>query len=506
MQFSIIGALVCVCLWLMARNSPEPLVTALIASLAFGTTAIVILPALGGSSPVIYVVFLCALLAVAMLRRDAVKNISEVLSLQPAASVVTILLFYTFAGAILLPRIFAGQATVFVPLRDEARIAEVPLVPVAGNITQTLYFALGALCFFAISMLLRKQQTLIAVRKGFFAWATLHVAMGSIDLFGKLAGLGDVLAPIRTASYSMLTEVDVAGFWRIVGGYSEASSFGAISALLLAFTFVYWRRSRDNISLVLWLALSALLVLSTSSTAYVSGGMLLTALLVSIVGAALRDRLHRQDLFLLVGGLAVLLVVIGTFLYREGALDPLWALLDAMVFKKSSSASAAERAYWNYRSLQSFYDTAGLGVGLGSSRASSWVIAVFSQLGIVGTVLIMLLLSEVLRGGRLWHESKLDFETRVTAMSLRACSITALATSAISGGGADPGMVFFITLAVLTSLKATSRQAKGRLPMSNVGLYPWMQPSLRTWADVPPCGFDARSRQRTVPDRTTCSR
>jgi hypothetical protein len=469
MEISIAGLLICGGLWLVSRLSPEPSVTALFGSLAFGSTAVVILPSLGGSSPVIYVVFLGALLATVALRQNALHDLKAVFVRQPIAWVILVLILYTVAGAILLPRIFAGETTTFVPVRDEGRIAEVPLVPVTGNITQSLYFVLGALSFFAFSLLMLRGRTIAAIRLGFLAWATLHISMGFLDLMGKLGGLGDVLAPIRTASYTMLTDVNVAGFARIVGAYSEASSFGAISVSLLVFTFTYWRATRDKLALVLSLMLLSLLILSTSSTAYVAGGILGLVLLTSLSVAAFRNRLQAQDIFVLVCGLAALVILVGVVVFSEHALDSFWRLLDTMVLDKASSASAQERAYWNMRSLQSLFDTAGLGIGIGSSRASSWIIAVASQLGVIGTTLMMLLVVEILRGGSLRQAVELDPETRITALSLRAAVLAGLITASIGGSGANPGTVFFMALAVLTSLRATVRSQRGVFSQNEAG-------------------------------------
>jgi hypothetical protein len=466
---SIAGVLICCGLMAAVWFTEVPVVVALIASLAFGSTAIATLPALGGSSPMIYVVFLVGLLASVALRRDIMRNIGTVLVQQPTAWLILFLIGYTVVGAILLPRLFAGETTVFVPVRDTMRIAEVPLVPVGGNITQSLYFVLSALAFFALSVLLLQKGTLAALRKGFFAWAILHVSMGFIDLFGKIAGLGDLLAPIRSATYAMLTNVDIAGFWRIAGGYAEASSFGATTVVLLAFTFTHWRSTRDRFSLALSVVLLVLLVLSTSSTAYGAGGVLGLVLAVSIARAALRNRLQAQDLAVVAGGIGVIVLALGVLVHNDHSLDPFWHLFDTMILDKSSSSSAQERAYWNYRSLATLHETFGLGIGLGSSRASSWVIAVISQLGIIGSIMIGYLTLQIFRGGRLCHERGLDLEARVTARSMRAAAIAVLVTATISGGGADPGIIFFLTLAVLLRLRMEAAQANARQP----GLAQW---------------------------------
>jgi hypothetical protein len=460
MEPSVAGVLVCCGLLAAAWFTEAPVIVALMASLAFGSTAIVTLTALGGSSPLIYVVFLMGLFLTVALRRNVLRELGTVFTQQPLAWLILLLTLYTVVGALVLPRMFAGQTTAFIPLRTvgAGRIAEIPLAPVTGNITQSLYFVLTALSFFAFSVLLLKREAFGAIRTGFFAWASLHASLGFIDLFGKIAGLGDLLAPVRSASYAMLTQVDVAGFWRIAGGYSEASAFGAMTVSLLAFTFTYWRSTQDRFALALSVALLALLILSTSSTAYVASAILLVFVLASITGAALRDRLRKQDVLLLVGALVALGVVIGIVLNNERVLDPFWRLLDTMVINKASSSSGEERAYWNYRSLQSVIDTAGLGIGIGSSRASSWIIAVMSQLGIVGTLMMGFLTVEIIRGVGSRGADQHDREVRAIANSARAACLAGLVTASISSGDADPGLRFYIALAVILSCRRLVRQ------------------------------------------------
>jgi hypothetical protein len=462
MEPSIAGILICCGLFAAALLTEAPVIVALMASLAFGSTAIVTLPALGGSSPLIYVVFLMALFATVGLRRNLVGELGTVFTQQPLAWLVVLLTLYTVVGALVFPRMFEGQTNVFVPVRSEAgagRIAEVLLAPVTGNVTQSMYFVITALSFFAFSVLLPQQGTLQAIRKGFFAWAGLHASLGFIDLFGKVAGLGDVLAPVRSASYEMLTNVDAAGFWRIAGGYSEASAFGAMTVSLLAFTFTYWKKTNNRLAQVLSVALLTLLVLSTSSTAYVAGAVLLVFVVFSITSAALQDRLRTQDVVVLAVACVVVVGAFGIALHNASALEPFARLFDEMIVNKGLSASGTERAYWNWRSLESVVDTVGFGVGIGSSRASSWMIAVASQLGAVGTLMVGWLTVEIIRG--VGSSSEADDEYRATANSVRAACLAGLVTASISSGDANPGLRFYVALAVILSCRRLALEGFG---------------------------------------------
>ncbi len=266
-------------------------------------------------------------------------------------------------------------------------------------------------------------------------------------------------ARIRSGCCATLTDGGGAGFWRTAGAYSEASGFGAATVVLFACTFSYWRRTNDRLALGLSVALVALLILSTSSTAYVAAGILWLLLLASIVGSILRDRLRKQDLAILAAGAVSLVAVVGVVLVNEHVLDPVFNLFDKMVFDKAGSASGAERAYWNYRSLQSVWETAGLGIGLGSSRASSWAIAVISQLGVVGTAMLGWIVFLIVRSGRMPGEDRIDPEIRTVTMSVRAACLAGLLTASISGGSADPGVPFFVAVAVIMSYRRLVRQA-----------------------------------------------
>lgn len=450
MQFSLVGALICIMMILAARWSGG-LLAALIGSLTFGATSVVSLTALGGSSPLVFTMLQIILICSVVLKRSFVRDLWSAMSQQPVAWIVLIFMIYVIGGSFILPRLFFGQTTAFVPIKSELRIAEVPLSPVSGNVTQTLYFVLNVLAFFAVSILFSKENHAKAIRNGVFLWATLLVATGFMDFIGKIVGAGDLLEPIRTASYSMLTDVEQAGFFRIAGPYAEASAFGAATVVTLAFMFTYWRATRDTTALIISVLLLLLLLLSTSSTAYVGAAIISIPLFFSILKTSTSGRISRPDLFLLSCGIAVIVMVVAIELYDDKILDPIWDLFNTMILNKASSASGQERAYWNLRSIDSFFDTAGLGIGLGSSRASSWIVAVISQLGLIGSLLLAAMTYQIISKRWVRMSANGDEETQAIARSLRSAVLASLVAATVAGGGADPGLLFFIGLAVSSS-------------------------------------------------------
>ena len=246
MNVSPVGLTICALLFFAGRLAGGSVLAALIASSAFGATAFVTFGA-RGSSPLIYAFFVILLVASVALRRRLLQDIGAIFSLSYATWTVCTLMVYALVGTLLFPRLFAGQTSVFVASRSNKGVFEVPLAPVSGNLTQTGYLILGGITFLAVCIVLLRARGFDDVRRGFFLWCTLHTGLGLVDLCAKLTGLGDILAPIRTANYVMLTEASQSGFVRITGAQSEASAFGGVSLAALAFAFTYWRKTYSPI-------------------------------------------------------------------------------------------------------------------------------------------------------------------------------------------------------------------------------------------------------------------
>src|SRR5215207_271865 len=147
MQVSVVGLVICAGLLIVSYSQRGNLTVALIASFAFGATSIVTLDALGGSSPLIYTVFAILLVFSALARKSFLYDFGRVLSRAKISWILIALTLYAIGSAMILPRLFAGHTTAFVPARDTGEVLELPLAPVSGNLTQTAYFTLGVVIF-----------------------------------------------------------------------------------------------------------------------------------------------------------------------------------------------------------------------------------------------------------------------------------------------------------------------------------------------------------------------
>lgn len=458
MQPSLVGLLVSAILLVFTWYMRWGLVAALLGSMAFGATSIGTLGALGGATPLIYTLFCLILLAAAVAHPHVWRQVGLLFGQFRTVWLVLALILYTGMGAILLPRLFAGQTSVFLASHTKGGVYEQPLAPSSANITQAGYFILGCLVFFAVCLLLRRGTRLRNLGQGYFLLSSLIAAFGMIDLVAKLAGAGDILMPIRTASYEMLTDVHEAGFARIVGAYPEASSFGGAALAGLAFAYGYWRETSSEYALCLGLLLLALLLLSTSSTAYAGLAIVSLPVAFSVTKSFLASRVSVQDMFIVTMSVLLLIVVMALGIFQPHVFDPVTRLFDNTVLSKMQSSSGQERMYWNTKAIQSFFDTMGLGVGIGSSRASSWPIALLSQMGLPGTLATITLVGVLARS---LHDmrSRLDRESFATLAGIRSSALAGLVGAGISSGSADPGVSFFIALAavIVTRERATNQ-------------------------------------------------
>src|SRR5262245_8749856 len=441
MELSIAGVLVCLILWLLGYALGAPLIIGLFSSFAFGSTAVA---SLGFSTIPIHVLFAGALVVCVATRANFLPSLGAVLTSQPLVLFTCALVAYAAATAFILPRLFAHEATVVVPI--DFVMVELPLRPIAGNINQTGYLVLYGLLLLAFAVLLQWQRE-AQIRRGFLAWASLQALLGVTDLAGKTGGLGDFLDPLRTSSYANLADEAMVGFWRIVGAFPEASAYASVALQALAFTFVDWRLTRSRLSLVVSLTLLVLLALSTSTTAYVGLAGLLFCLLLFALASGMRGRILFDHVAWLWFGLATLAVVLALYIYDEDLFDPWVTMLLDVTLNKPASDSGLERAHWNELGVQAFLSTQGIGVGYGSTRSSSWPISVLAQLGVVGAVGFAVTVGALVLG-----LMRLDAKRHGSLpASVSVAALAGLLAQCAAGSGADPGAIFFIALAIVSA-------------------------------------------------------
>ncbi|WP_212524278.1 hypothetical protein [Actibacterium sp. MT2.3-13A] len=458
-------------IWLIqSLRNPDNGIVVAIALLPFGMFAAV---SLGGLS--IIAAHLVALLTVAVFilrwvsRRPAVR-----LGQIPVPGVFLLLYAgYAAVSATVLVRLFAGEFLVF-PMTVNLTGTAVSiyfhstmtlLAPGNSNIAQTLYIVLSCGFFIAAAETFRQRSPRFG-EIGLTWAAVLNVVLGLLDL----ARLDPLLSMIRTADYTLANEHLLSGFSRVIGGFSEASGFGATSAAFFAYFAMSFLIRQRPLHGVLAAASLACAVLSLSSS-----GLLAMAGAVLLIGLHARVYLGRGmsrsfgHWFVII---ATVTTALGSFaLLVAPVSDLVGDVLDRLVFSKSSTLSGIERSAWAKAGLDAFVQTWGLGAGAGSLRANGLISVLLGSVGLPGTLAFLGFLWCAIGGGARFagsEDRRMFYAARISAMTL-------LVAMLLSGTTPDPTLFLMTTTAVATATRrrgAAERRAAPRQAQPVRGPFP----------------------------------
>ena len=342
--------------------------------------------------------------------------------------------------AFFVPRALEGELEILtVDLNSGVSGAALyPLHPVSGNITQSGYAIGSLLAFLAFRALLERPGRMRHFRDAILLLSALDVGAALLNLAEFRLGLPSVLNFFRDAYAVFSAYEGEGGLMRIHGTFSETSAFCAFSLPLLAFCFQLWmHRVRTLWSGALAAALLILLLLSTSTTAYVGLGIYAALLTFSLTHQSyLRGTVPR--LGLLVAAALLTAVIVGAFFVLETSIGQrLTDYINLTVFNKLDSDSGRIRTALNAQAWHNFTDTYGLGVGLGSARASSLALVLLSNLGAAGTLCFCLFIRSALKG------PKRPAPFNVTREAARQALHAALTAALVSAGVYDLGLMFY---------------------------------------------------------------
>jgi hypothetical protein len=299
------------------------------------------------------------------------------------------LLAYGVIGGILLPRVLAGTTSI-IPLGTSEYAdtgSTVPLGPVSSNFTQSVYLTADFVCFVMIVAIAATQDGFGTVANALLAYAVGNVLFALIDLATYNTGTQWLLEFIRNAQYTLHVDEEVSGLKRIVGSFTEASAFAHSTLGSLAFTGTLWLCGyRKALTGALALTSLALAILSTSSTGLAgTPPVLLILYATAMTRRGVNPRARLSSILLLCAPLLAIAVLLAAQMDTESA-EPFRRYIDDLIFNKASSDSGIERNSWNNFALQNFFDSYGLGVGLGTVRTSSFILALLSNVGVLGTI------------------------------------------------------------------------------------------------------------------------
>jgi hypothetical protein len=407
----------------------------------FGGGAAIALPALGGATITPAVFFLPFLLARALAERGVSGFVSQV-AFPSAGFWLLLLTAWSLLATYFLPRIFAGHVLISTIDRDviSSAVQLVALHPVSGNLTQSGY-ALGGVCaFVAAGALLAGKRRLEHFRNAVLLLAALNCLAAAINWGELYLGLPSMLEYVRNAGYAILAGGELAGLQRISGTFPEASAFSGFTLPLFAFTLSLWLSNvKPAYSGALALASLAFLLFSTSTTAYVGLAIYLTCVGLILAWRGLANGRIPQMGPLMLVGLFGLVALCSVVLFEPELVHRVANFFDVTVVNKLQSDSGISRSSWNHQAWLNFLETYGVGVGLGSARASSYPLVLLSNIGAVGTLLFLVFVFHVFRG----VQPEPDLPAAETQRAARHAVLATLIGASVSATVFDLGVAFY---------------------------------------------------------------
>jgi len=357
------------------------------------------------------------------------------------------LVLYGVVSAVLAPRLLGGNIPI-IPLgtSDYASTGStVPLGPVSSNFTQSVYLVADLICFAFAAAIAATPAGFETISRALLLCAAANIVLAFLDIGTYATGTSWLLDFMRNAQYALHFDDEVTGMKRIVGSFTEASSFARSTLGLTAFTGTLWVCGRSPALTGPLAAISlALVVLSTSSTGL--AGAPLVLLIVYVTGA-MRNGFQLRNPYRSAAVVCLPLLAIATVLavlLDDAASQTIHNYFDVLIFEKSTSASGIERGSWNTFALQNFFDSYGIGVGLGTSRASSFPLALLSNVGVAGTLFYLLFIGTAFLGRRGWPTSG-PSDVRLAARN--AC-LGLIIGDTFAAPTVEQGLLFYILVAM----------------------------------------------------------
>jgi hypothetical protein len=295
----------------------------------------------------------------------------------------------------------------------------------------------------------------MTITSALLACAAGNVLFALLDLATYFSGTQWIMDFMRNAQYTLHIEEKLSGLKRIVGSFPEASSFGRYTLGLLGFTGTLWLCGRRPLLTgALAVASLALVVLSTSSAGLAGTP---PVLLILYVTALMRRGIHLNRPFssaaVLCAPLAVAALIVAAQLDEEMS-KPIRDYIDDLILTKSTSDSGIQRASWNTFAMQNFFDSYGLGVGLGTVRTSSFAVALLASVGVPGTIFYLLFAATVFGRRR---GSPRTFPADVRLAARNAC-LGFVIGDVLGSPSVEQGLLFYVLAGIACAEPERSTQ------------------------------------------------
>jgi len=302
-------------------------------------------------------------------------------------------------GAWLLPMWFEGMP-VNLLVEMDAINKLTPLRATLSNLVQTLNLVVHVSVLLFLLQAMQRPDGPRGIKAGVVGALALVLAIGFYEQWAQFNGAPSLAPYLANNQGYAQAPIAEKVLWPRVGlPFSEPSY---ASAYLAAVTVGLWAvvfLGRGWWWAWLAAALSTLGLLNTlGSTGLAATGMAMAALCLWALGQALRPStcLSRRLRAAVLGILLLLTSTWGGQLYNQSTFAPkVNDSAETLIFYKAKQKDGV-RELSNKRALEIVQETYGLGVGMGSNRASSFFASLVSNTGVLGAALFCAMLVSLL--------------------------------------------------------------------------------------------------------------
>jgi hypothetical protein len=425
--------------FLMARSMIWMLALFLVATL-FGGASAVDLPLLGGASvqPSFLVL---VLLGVRLILAKTVMPSWIGAALRENALLLAYCV-YAAVTAFILPRIFSHRLSVI--SMATAFLGRQPLDFTSQNITTALYMIGTGFAAVVAAIVAQDERSrrILVVTLIVVTWA--HVLFGLADLGLSAVHQEQLLMIFRNGHYAMLDQIMLTSIHRISGIMPEPSTYASYGCVMLALMTELWMRGiAAKATGLAALAMLTLIVLSTSSSGYVTVamyGLLILVRILFIRGATTTRKAATFGLLAFLG----LGVAIGVLIFDPKAGEGVGEVLRQVIFTKAQSSSGLERASWARQGFDAFAVSGGIGVGAGSFRSSGLFTAILGSVGVIGVSLFLSYMLQVMKPLRPSTYRVSIAAPRALGAAAAWGALVSIVASALGSPTPDPGAMFAV--------------------------------------------------------------
>jgi hypothetical protein len=451
---TVFGVLVvAIGLLLLVRSSMTAMLSFTMFTTLMGGSAALALPSLGGSS-----IPPADLALVFLMLRAILPGPGQMAALGPslrANGFLVVFVLYGSASAWLLPKLFQNAAEV-TPLRPGAVRQLYEVAPIhfsSQNITTSVYLmgtlAAGLGAYIGAA---RPGAARTILRIG-IAITIIHASLGFLSVVAPGTPLQTVIEAFRNGHYAQLDQ-NLSGVSRMNGIWPEASGFAAYGCGWFIFMTELWlRRVQPRMTGPAAAYMGLALAASTSSTAYVGlagyamAGILRSLLLPGSISG-------RKILVVAACGFGIVTLAATLMVVAPPVLATATKILRIMTVDKADSSSGLQRLFWAKQGLEAFFVSWGLGIGAGTFRSSSLIMAILGSMGVIGIVAFaghMLRVFKPLRAST--HFAPRDLSLAV-GIAASWAAVLMLMPAAVSSPSPDPGIVWAIFAGIALALRS----------------------------------------------------